>query len=210
MKLLGILGQAGSGKDTLADWLASNHKFVKVAIADPLKRHLKDIYLLDDEQLWGPSPARGAPDVRYMMANGEPFTARVGAQRLGDIYRELWPEAMVAYMRRVISSLRDSRWSKYRADEGLVPNFSSTCAQPKGIVVTDLRMPDEVRAVQEMGGKVVRLRRQGATGQVGIPNHQTERQGEIPDSAVDKVILVHEGLDAFKDQLVDEMSELLA
>ncbi len=71
--LIGLSGVAGSGKDTAADFLI-NHpkfqdpqalKFVKVGLADPLKRTLKDVYQFTDEQLWGPSHKRNEPDIRY-------------------------------------------------------------------------------------------------------------------------------------------------
>lgn len=64
--LIGICGLAGSGKDTSADHLVRKHRFVKVSFADPLKRVAKDIYAFSDEQLWGPSAMRNAPDKRYV------------------------------------------------------------------------------------------------------------------------------------------------
>lgn len=64
MRLLGISGLAGSGKDTFASYLrllgATN-----VALADPLKQIAKAVYDFTDEQLWGPSAERNKPDPRY-------------------------------------------------------------------------------------------------------------------------------------------------
>jgi hypothetical protein len=63
--IVGISGFAGSGKDTVADFLAEECGFVKVAFADPLKRVCKDVYDFTDDQLWGPSQKRNEPDKRY-------------------------------------------------------------------------------------------------------------------------------------------------
>lgn len=63
--ILGISGLAGSGKDTVAEFLGRDFKFTSVALADPLKRIARDVYAFTDEQLWGPSANRNAPDKRY-------------------------------------------------------------------------------------------------------------------------------------------------
>lgn len=63
--IVGLLGQAGSGKDTVADFMVKHHGFVKVAFADPLKRICQDVFGFTDEQLWGPSEKRNAPDPRW-------------------------------------------------------------------------------------------------------------------------------------------------
>lgn len=63
--IVGLAGLAGSGKDTVADFLVKNHGFTKVAFADPLKRICRDVYDFSKEQLWGPSSKRNAPDKRY-------------------------------------------------------------------------------------------------------------------------------------------------
>lgn len=63
--IVGLCGQAGSGKDAAADFLVKNHGFVKVAFADPLKRICQDVYGFTDQQLWGPSACRNAPDERW-------------------------------------------------------------------------------------------------------------------------------------------------
>lgn len=68
--IVGLSGVAGSGKDFIADLLVKNHGFVKVALADPLKRICQDVFEFSEEQLWGPSEKRNQPDKRY-------FTGRV-------------------------------------------------------------------------------------------------------------------------------------
>jgi hypothetical protein len=66
MNLIGISGFAGSGKDTVADWLVREKAFVKLSLADPIKRICKDVFDFSDEQLWGPSEKRSEPDKRYV------------------------------------------------------------------------------------------------------------------------------------------------
>jgi len=85
MRIIGLLGNAGVGKDTIAEMLAPVHfvdldgwrdiraskkpalreRAVQIALADPLKETCKRIYDFTLEQLWGPSEKRNAPDKRY-------------------------------------------------------------------------------------------------------------------------------------------------
>jgi hypothetical protein len=61
----GNLCSLGTGKDTVADLLVSNHEFVKVALADEMKRICATLYKFSYEQMWGPSQLRNAVDTRY-------------------------------------------------------------------------------------------------------------------------------------------------
>lgn len=70
--IIGISGQAGSGKDTAADFLVRSRGFAKVSFADPMKRIARDVYKFSFDQLWGPSEARNAPDKRHSRPHG-PF-----------------------------------------------------------------------------------------------------------------------------------------
>lgn len=63
--IVGLSGQAGSGKDTVADFLVEHHGFVKIALADPIKRAAMEWWDFTEEQLWGPSSERNKPDKRY-------------------------------------------------------------------------------------------------------------------------------------------------
>ena len=65
MNILGLTGQAGAGKSTVARMLVEDHGFTEVALADPLKRICRDVFAFTDEQLWGPSSKRNEPDARF-------------------------------------------------------------------------------------------------------------------------------------------------
>jgi hypothetical protein len=129
MSLIGIAGLAGSGKDTVADILVRDHGFAKVALADPIKRAVKELFAFTVEQLWGPSSARNAPDKRYPREHGpwtedgkcmccgvpnEPdivhvqcyLTPRHALQQLGTEWgRRCYPNVWVDYTLRVANAL---------------------------------------------------------------------------------------------------------
>jgi len=65
LSLVGVSGQAGSGKDTIANYLCEEYQFKKVALADPIKRFGYHVFHFSEKQLWGPSSARNALDKRY-------------------------------------------------------------------------------------------------------------------------------------------------
>lgn len=63
--IIGISGPAGSGKDTVADYLVQKQGFVRISLADSIKRYCKEVFQFSDDQLWGPSEKRVEPDLRY-------------------------------------------------------------------------------------------------------------------------------------------------
>jgi hypothetical protein len=91
-KIIGVIGEAGAGKDTVANMLASYHPVlgpqgwrdvarlirdpnvfadpiaegaVTLGFADPGKEFCQAVYGFSDEQLWGPSALRNVPDQRF-------------------------------------------------------------------------------------------------------------------------------------------------
>jgi hypothetical protein len=50
MILIGICGQKGSGKDTMADYLVQHFGFEKWSYAGPLKQFCQDLFLLTEDQ----------------------------------------------------------------------------------------------------------------------------------------------------------------
>ncbi len=141
MKLIGIAGKAGSGKDTVADYLWESHEFTKIAFADPLRRATEVIFGLDAHYLtdrllkeqevpyWGSAPRRILQDIGH------------GLKALfGD---DLWLK----------------RWNlSYQMLE-----------QSDHVVVPDVRFDLEADAIRHLGGAIIHLERPGAglTGEAG-------------------------------------------
>lgn len=222
--ILGISANAGSGKDTAADYLVKHYNFVKMSLADEMKRICKRVYNFSDEQLWGPSEMRNKPDERYprvikvseeMVSPDESVASyrreflspRVALQTLGTewgraCYENTWVDATIRDAKRVLEGRAD-----YSKSAGIFATTSDWA--PTGVVIPDCRFRNEIDAIHKAGGKMVRLRRNGIqVGNVGIKGHASEmEQATIPDSDFDYVIEVEEGLENFYAQLDKMASE---
>ena len=212
--IIGLCGLAGSGKDTAADSLVLGHGFVKVAFADPLKRISKEVYDFSDEQLWGPSEMRNGPDIRYprtdvakqWLKNSpnetlEQFKARFGGdlsqsfltpryalQTLGTEWgRNCFDETWCQLGLRVAKKLDGAEGVHYDQKTGIFK-----CARPKieGVAISDVRFWNELYAIQQAGGKVIRIVRPGAglKDAAGALHKSEQEQANMPDAYFDAVI----------------------
>lgn len=224
--LVGLSGFAGSGKDAAGTFLVEDFGFCKVALADPLKRLARDVYDFTDEQLWGPSAFRNAPDKRYprpckackgagdvqltsdspldpcMECHGEKITyltPREALQKLGtewgrECYPNTWVDLCIRTAKKVLAS-HNTRYDQKRGiwheDDGRDWQRADDieAGEIRGVAVTDVRFRNEIKAIKEAGGKVIRIARPGAglDGSGALHVSETE-QASIPDSAFDAVI----------------------
>lgn len=200
--IIGICGLAASGKDTAADLLVKNEGYVKIAFADPLKRIARDVYAFTDVQLWGPSSERNRPDARYPRKHGPwtkqdecvccgthlvnalakqcLLTPRLALQLLGTEFgRTCYPNTWVALALRIAkqvlyqSGILRSVIYNYDAKQGLYITSTPEGPKPKGVVISDVRFINEVKAINAASGFVYQTTRgrglEGAAGQ-----HQSE------------------------------------
>lgn len=209
--IIGLCGLAGSGKDTAADSLVQQGRFIKIAFADPLKRIARDVYDFSDEQLWGPSAMRNGPDIRYPRTELakqwtklptaetlEQFTERFGGdsfltpryalQKLGtewgrDCYSETWSALGV----RLAKQLDGTGGVHYDAKKGIVV---CNCPPSGGVAISDVRFWNEIEAIQKAGGRVIRIRRTGAglKDTNGALHASEAEQSGIADACFDDVI----------------------
>lgn len=61
VRVIGICGRKGSGKDTVGAVLVAEYGFVRVALADPIKQLAHKIFGYDARVLFGPSACREEP-----------------------------------------------------------------------------------------------------------------------------------------------------
>ncbi len=187
--IIGVSGKAGTGKDTFADALA-DLGFVKISQADPMKRFCREVLGFTDEELWGPSSARNRPCERL---GG--LSARHALQTLGTewgrvhCHDTMWIDHALTVARRLLFPLLegDAPW-KYTPQRGLYLGEEYE-APARGVVIPDVRFQNELDAIKAAGGRVVRLRRDGAGLQGASAMHASElEQDAIPDSAFDVML----------------------
>ena len=186
--ILGISGKAGAGKDTFADALVTCG-FVKVSQADPMKRFCREVLGFTDAALWGPSEERNRP-----VPSLAGLTARHALQTLGTewgraCFEDMWIDHALEIARRLLFPVLegDAPW-KYSPQRGLYLGEEHE-APAFGVVIPDVRFENEMNAIRRAGGRVIRIRRSGATLTGTAAAHVSERYQEpIPDSAFDRVI----------------------
>lgn len=202
MNIIGITGAAGSGKDTVADILVKNHGFVRVALADPMKRFCKGIFGFTDEQLWGESEKRDVPDKRFPRKHswvqadgivqlqefgGHEFrcaccgnidseeehcflTPRFALQQLGtewgrkmseDVWINKTLEAATFLLSGAEKTSSPPLRPAYVAQEGVTwrsaaPHWGhpDTYFHLKGVVIPDVRFPNELNRIRAEGGRI--------------------------------------------------------
>jgi len=265
MNIVGVTGQAGSGKDTVADHLVNNHGYVKIALADPIKRFGREVFGFTDTQLWGPSEHRNAHDKRYdyfceVRPGGTRFTPSTklsqvsgecdpgwyGAAKALQAYGEEWLEGVLpgadvqslytwfsavgtVYPRlspRVMLQHLGTEWGREAADENIwvdcmirtaqsvlageqydrrigLTGFDPRKTSPVGVVVSDVRFHNELEAIRNAGGKLVRVRRPStdkAAKNTGIAAHASEmQQKQFKDGQFDSIL---ENIGTVEDLLV--------
>lgn len=141
-KIIGICGLAGSGKDTIGDALVNNlPNWEKVSFAS----HLKDVTALlfgfDRKMLAGETPEdraiREQPDKFWSEKMGKDFTPRYALQYLGtnllrnQLHQNIWVDCLE---RKILES-------------------------DKNVVITDVRFPNEINMIKNIGGEIWRVER---------------------------------------------------
>lgn len=133
--LLGITGKAGSGKDTVADYLKANYNFRSVAFAGPLKNGVKAMFNLTDKDLDHPLKEQVIP---YIGKSPRQLMQLLGTEYGRNlVHEDLW------------LLLAANQIKKHR-DDGY------------NVVLTDCRFDNEADFVRYSEGKVIHVHRPSA------------------------------------------------
>ena len=140
--ILGLCGLIGSGKDTAADYLVNFHEFKRESFAASLKDAVALVFGWNREMLEGRTKAsrewREQVDKWWAERLGMPdLTPRWVLQHLGtDVLREQFHDDI--WIASVENKLRKS------VDD---------------VVISDCRFPNEISAIRNAGGRVIRIQR---------------------------------------------------
>lgn len=202
VRVIGVCGRKGSGKDEVGKVLVNEYGFVRIALADPIKQLAHLIFGFDANTLFGPSAERERPVpeaqasewwsrvqtnllsapvdrilrrlfaspapalaalqhlcVQVLEPYGAQITARVVLQQMGTEWgRALYEDVWVDEVLRVVTALDEGH--DYDPMRGVDPydlrRVQSVEPAIPGVVITDVRFQNEVRAVRyyRRGGRV--------------------------------------------------------
>lgn len=237
LPIVGLLGEAGSGKDTAAEILIKNHGYYGLALADPLKVYCGWLFGWQPASMWGdgkvkdaavedmtfsrcphcgapgsaterPTPTGPEPRCVTCGYQGHMFSEWLGAlspryalQSLGGWGRSIMPGIYASMaLKRAMAVLEGESplCDPFRVElpeevlrvRSAMPT-SMLGLPASGIVITDVRYRNEVEAIQQAGGLVVRIVRntKADVTKTGIPGHHSEtEQQSIADKEVDDII----------------------
>lgn len=140
--IIGLVGFAGSGKDTVGQYLVENYGYRSEAFADPLKDCLCAIFGWDREMMSGRTPEsrvwREQVDQWWAAKLEIPhFSPRFAMQNIGtDVMRKLF---------------HDQVW--------ILNMEKRLLSAEHPVVITDGRFGNEIRLVRRLGGRVYRVKR---------------------------------------------------
>lgn len=142
----------------MASIMTDNYRLDSIALADPMKRILMDVWGFTEQQLWGPSDMRNTPDPRFPLEDGTFLTPRKSLQAL-DSLRVADPDCWLRRCWRDCQDMLDPLSGRsYDRTQGM-----KTAPPPRqpllGLVVTDVRFPREADFLREKGCKLVLVER---------------------------------------------------
>jgi hypothetical protein len=140
-QIIGIVGFIGSGKDTVADYLVNFHGFRRESFANSLKDAVAQVFGWDREMLEG----RTKQSREWREARDEWWSKRLKKVITPRWVLQYWGTEVVR------KGFHDDMWV------ASLENRLRTSTDD--IVITDCRFPNEIKAIRNAGGKVVRIKR---------------------------------------------------
>lgn len=217
--LVGVVGNAGSGKDTAANFLVKEFGFKQLSFAAPLKQLTQKIFPFTDKELYGASEYR-AREVHFVPKTvRENFYLQAAPwllENIGDLNHYESLQDAVWYLlslnksklsARIVLQFLGTEWGREKVSKEIWVNAAIRQANEvlktgTSVVISDTRMRNEVDIIKNSGGRVVKVCRSSATGTVGIVGHasECELQG-LPDSFFNVVINNNHTLDDLYEAL---------
>jgi hypothetical protein len=270
--IIGLVGRAGSGKDTAARCFVGQHlisvngeqfdvrealaahreqpepdpaaspesesesfapfspKGVQIALADPLKVFLLQVYQFSFEQLWGPSEKRNegdrryrrnyaehegyAPTYRFPLSRSTPITCA----RCGEDYSPVWARWGRGQVRwagpchdylspREALQTLGTDWGRRNFETTWVDlairNAKVLEKTNELVVISDVRHTNEMWAIAQAGGHLLHLEREGVGD---VRSHESEHE---MDSALVRSFLARQATRIENNGTIDELRRRL-
>lgn len=163
IKLIGIAGKAGTGKDTVGFYLEDVWGYRTYAFAEPIKHGLRELFNLNEAQLFGGEKETVIPSYgkspRQMM------------QSMGDWGKSIHPDLWLMMAGRMLAKM----------------DHYETLGHP-GVVITDVRYENEAAFVRERGGVIIHIDRGSA-----LPVHEHSSEHGITGRRYSDICIQNNG-----------------
>ena len=139
--IIGVCGFIGTGKDTIADYLVNIHQFRRESFANTLKDAVASVFQWDRELLEGRTKHSRA----WREQRDEWWSNRLG--------KDITPRWVLQYWGTEVfrQGFHDDIWIA-----SLENKLRKTTDD---VVISDCRFPNEIKAIKNAGGKVIRVTR---------------------------------------------------
>lgn len=149
--IVGLCGLIGSGKNTVAERLMSEHDYIGISFAETLKDAAACIFGWDREMLEGAT--KEAREEREL--KDEWWSERLGF--------EVSPRYMLQFMGTEVmrDNLHQAIWA-LATEKRIIDTqeyFSSITGRKPNFVISDVRFPNEIAMIRRLGGKVMHVQR---------------------------------------------------
>lgn len=137
--IIGICGLIGAGKDTIADYLVNIHEFRRDSFAATLKDAVSAVFGWDREMLEG----RSRSSREWREQRDEWWSQRLG--------RDITPRYILQYWGTEVcrQGFHDDIW---------IASLENKLRRSQDdVVISDCRFPNEIQAIRNQGGYVVRV-----------------------------------------------------
>lgn len=229
LNIIGLLGEAGAGKDTAGKYLCDIHPGVTLAFAGKLKEICGEMFDLSSEDVnteagkSAPSsfpcfkcPRCGSTNVESVTLDRDMNGECKLCGTLGEIkvFKGTWtPRAILQHVgTEGFRAVDPNVWARYAINQAR--QILKAKKPPRFVVITDVRFRSEVEAIWKVGGAVWRIQRPEADGAAtdgGIKGHASEaEQATIPSSELQAVVVNDGSLETLRARLRAPLSTFLS
>jgi len=176
--LVGIAGRAGSGKSTCAKWLVEQHGFVRISLADPLKKLAMRVFELSEKQVFGSQHDKETVDPRWGQSPRQ-LLIKLGHEARQALWPDIWLDAALK------KTLRPGKY-----------------------VIDDVRYDNEAQGIVARGGHVIKLECPNAWTRVDPNAPSEKSVDEIPEAFLTAILIAERSNNAelllrgFQNELV--------